>query len=149
MSGSKVEILVLKSYLKRAYDAVGTSMFRSLYALVDGKEVDILSNGRKSCALFVSSILVGFGLIKTVHATVESTISDMESSGWVRLLFPREGCIILWKGYPIDGELHDHIGIYVGSMRAISNSSSLGSPQEHDPYLYEVAALYWHPRLES
>ncbi len=147
MSGSKVEILVRKSLLERVYGAVGTPMFRSLYALVDGKEVDILGNGRKSCALFVSSILVGFGLIESVHATVQSTILDMEHSGWERLPHAREGCVILWKGYLIDGEPHDHIGFYVGDVRAISNSSSQGTPQEHDSDLHEVVALYWHPRL--
>lgn len=149
MSKSKIEILVRKSYLTRVQNAIGTSMFRSLYALVDGKEVDILNNGRKSCALFVSTVLVGFDLAKTVHATVEGTISDMERSGWVRLRRPRQGCVIVWKGYLIDNEPHNHIGFYVGKGRAISNSSDKGSPHEHDSSIHEIASLWWHPRLNK
>lgn len=149
MNGSRVEILIRKSYLTRVRAAIGTSMFRSLHALVGGKEVDILGNGQKSCALFVSTILVGFGLIRAVHATVESTVADMERSGWTRLSRPKKGCVVLWKDYLIGSQPHDHIGFYMGNGRAISNSSALGSPQEHAYTVHRVDRLFWHPSLEN
>jgi hypothetical protein len=78
--------------------------------------------------------LYHFGLIEKPHATVASTIKDMEEHGWSVVEEPRIGDVLVWE--PSDahaeGEMHEHIGFYIGDERAISNSSTTAEIVEHD-----------------
>ena len=124
-------------------------MFRSLYAEVNGKEKDILENGKLSCAIFVSSILYVFKMIKDPHATVDKTIDDMITLGWYEIEKPKPGAILKWEKQ----EGHYHIGFYVGGNMAISNDSKdTGFPHKHH-YTYndtrKIEKIYWHKELND
>lgn len=141
----RVVILVRDSLLARVNDSVGTRMFQRFYARVGDKKLNILDNGDRSCALFVSTVLVGFHLVKEVHATVSGTLRDMESFGWQPLCRPRIGCVIVWEANECG---HPHIGFYVAHGRAISNSSGKGFPDLHPYKIHKVRYLYWHSKLD-
>src|SRR3989344_6688914 len=111
-----------KNYLAIINNSIGTKMFRNFFAEINGKEVDGLGNGDKSCAVHVSSILYLNNLIDAPHATVTTTLKAMRESGWKEINAPREGCVIHWeKTEKSDG--CEHIGFYVGNEKAISNAS--------------------------
>lgn len=128
--------------------------FKNLYAKNDhGEEVDILEDGKNSCAVFVSWILLALGLTKTGHATVEGTVKDLLQSGWYEINELKPGAVLLWEKAvgKYDGLLHSHIGFYVGNNEAISNDSQgRGFPWKH-PFDYngtrKVEKIYWHPDL--
>lgn len=142
------KILQKESYLAMIQNSVGTNMFRTLYALVDGKKQDILRQGDLSCAYFVSSILLRFSLITSVHATVDGTERDLKLSGWKHIKAPKVGCIIVWEAaVGARGELHKHIGFYIGKGNAISNDSKKGSPSVHAYTFRKVKELYWNTKL--
>ena len=147
-SSGGVVILVKESYLARIHGAAGTRMFRTLYALVDGEKKDILNQGDKSCSLFVSSVLLSFALVKAVHVTVRGTVTDMESFGWARIRNPRAGCVVVWNAVNERGEEHEHIGFYIGSGTAVSNSSKKGVPHVHSYRAHTVKSLYWTSKLD-
>ena len=73
-------------------------IFRNLYAKEDGKGIDILEDGRNSCAAFVSWILLALELIKRPHATVYGTEKDLLSSGWFEIKEIQPGDILLSLG---------------------------------------------------
>ena len=121
-----------KSFLSDTYfamikNSVGTKLFRNFYAQIDGRKIDVMKNGGLSCAFFLSSLLSTLGLAKATHTTVESTVKDMEQSGWkpTKKLMP--GSIIVWE----EKKEHKHIGFYIGNNRALSNSSKKKSPATH------------------
>lgn len=127
-------------------------MFRNLYAINDGQEVDILENGKNSCAVFVSWILLALELIKMAHATVAGTVKDLVDSGWYEIKEPRPGAILVWeKLMADDGIEHGHLGFYIGNDEAISNDSrGRGFPWKHN-FTYnntrKVEKIFWHPEL--
>ena len=124
--------LYFKSYLQAIRNSVGANTWRNFYVSTPGKgESDALDDGDKSCALFVSSILLMFKKAEAVHATVQSTVEDMRRSGWKEVSQPQPGDVLVWEP-TTDDEPTDHIGFYMGDGRAISNSSSKRTPQEHD-----------------
>ena len=149
MVDGKVEIRVKETLLYRVRNAVGTNMFRRLYADVDGKTKDILEDGDKSCAVFATTMLISLGLCTFVHATVEGAVRDMESFGWNPIRAPQPGCVVIWRVIDAPGKEHLHIGFYAGNGQAISNSSKEGNPQYHPLKAHRVHALYWHPMLEG
>ena len=146
-----------KNFLQTIENAVGTYMFRNLWANVDGVDKDILEDGDLSCAQFVSGVLYLNGLIKERHATVEGTVRDIEGFGWKKIKEPKIGSILVWEAmeYP-DGSKHGHIGFYVGDQKAISNSPKEKSPQYHRwTYAREnesdyrrVSSIYWNTLLD-
>lgn len=144
-----IKLQKLKNYLTMiANSAKGeNNMFRNLFGLIDGVEVDLLDDGRKSCAAFASSVLYLQKLIDDIHATVESTEKDMLSSGWQEISELREGAVITWERQ--GGHLH--IGFYVGDGKAISNASnSSGVPEIHDATYggtRKIERIYWHEDL--
>jgi len=158
MTSGKVKPLLFDSYIAMIRNSINTGMFRNFYARVDGKKSDVLRNGDLSCAIYVSAILVVFRLIKETHATVASTLRDMEEYGWKNIKRPRIGSIIMWEEKLFDsGEYHKHIGFYVGSDMAISNSSKSGMPKTHH-WTYgsrnnkpkrKVVGIYWHNKLKN
>jgi hypothetical protein len=148
MKKSQVIPLQKESYLAVIRNSVGTHMFRTFYAFVDEKKQDIIGRGDLSCAFFVSFVLAGFSLIKSMHGTVDGTVRDMESSGWKYIKTPKPGCIIVWEPrVDKQGELHKHIGFYIGEEKAISNDSKKGSPRVHSYNFRKVSKLYWNSKL--
>jgi hypothetical protein len=125
--------LLYDTYIAVINNSVGAKMFRNLYASVNGKKEDITRNGNLSCAVFLSSILFLFKLIKEPHATVASTVKDLEASGWKQIDKPRVGSILVWSEKKF-GKLrcHKHIGFYIGKNKAVSNSDKLRCPVKHD-----------------
>lgn len=128
----KVILLIPETYLAVIKNSVGSNLFRNLYAKVNGKMTDIVRNGELSCALYVSSVLLLFKLIKEGHATIDSTVKDLKKSGWKRVKKPKIGCVIVWEKINSGNkDLHKHIGFFIGNNRAVSNISELGYPGEH------------------
>ena len=126
-----VERLMRDTYLAVVQNSVGTWMFREFYVRMDGKKVDAMGDGRRSCAFFVSSILTIFGLIERIHATVDVTVEDLKKSGWRQVKEPKPGDVLVWEKQEIGGNTNRHIGFYVSGGLAISNSYSHGVPTEH------------------
>ena len=125
-------------------------LFRNLYVEDDkGNIVDVLEDGGNSCAAFVSWILLGLGLIKLPHATVDSTVKDLLNNGLQEIKEPKAGAVLLWEKLAE----HRHIGFYAGNGEAISNDSR-GSrfPRKHH-YTYnntrKIDKIYWHPELDE
>lgn len=162
MSSKKKLVLALKpSYLAAIENSIGSGIFRNLFYKVNGKTIDVLEDGRLSCAVFVSSLLFLFGLISGRHATVASTLEDMQRAGWRRMKRPRRGAIILWdfEKYS-DGTRgkNRHLGFYLDSETAVSNSSSRGRITQHHPTFgtlkngaprRAVLGYYWNQKLET
>jgi len=131
-------------------------LFRNLYAKNErGEEIDILEDGKNSCAVFVSWILLALEMIKRPHATVEGVEKDLLESGWYEIKDLKTGAVLLWESKigQFDGLLHTHIGFCVGNDEAISNDSQgRGFPWKHH-YDYngtrKVEKIYWHPELDN
>lgn len=96
--------------------------------LYDTDSNDLLEDGDLSCAFFVSSILLTAGLINSAHATVNGCRRDLQSSEWQLTESPRPGDVIVW---PAGANGHQHIGFYLDASTAVSNSSTIRSPQRH------------------
>jgi hypothetical protein len=150
-----IKLDLFASYLSMIAGAVNSRQWRHLYAQVNGRRQDLLGNGRRSCAFFVSGLLTARGLLQSMHATVAGTVQDLEASGWVRIKRPRKGAVLVWEqAAQVGPAVHPHIGFYVGPQRAISNSSKRGVPVRHH-WTYgtrangqpkrRITAIYWHP----
>lgn len=155
-----VKILKKKNYLTMIENgAKGQNwMFRNFYIERDGVAMDSLEDGKNSCAVFVSSILVltndFFGWIHGPHATVRSTEEDMLRSGWYEINDLRLGSILIWeKKEGHDGKMHNHIGFYMGNDEAISNDSKVtGFPRRHhytSDNTRKIEKIYWHSGLDE
>lgn len=129
-------------------------MFRNLYANEGTKEIDILEDGKNSCAVFVSWILLTLELIKHPHASVFGIEKDLIVSGWFQIKELKPGAVLIWeeKIGQYDGIMHLHMGFYVGDDQAVSNSSqSSGFPIKHHVTYNDsrqVEKIYWHPELD-
>ena len=152
-----VNILQFDNYIYSIKKSIGSTLFQTVWAEVDGEKKDILNNGQYSCAIFLSSILLWFGLIKDRHATTAGLLKDMEKSGWYKIDELKPGCILYWEFMFKNGENNDHIGFYIGGEKAISNERDVSTPIEHH-YTYgvkggkpvrKIEAIYWHPRLDN
>ncbi len=156
----EVKILRKKSYLAMIRNAAkGESrMFRNVYALVDDAEMDITGDGRWSCAFFVSVVLYANKLIGDMHTGVAGLEEDLKANGWQETKDLKEGAVIVWepqKGnfVPGIGEMHSHLGFFVGNDRAVSNSSDeTGVPKEHHITYNgarKIERIWWHSDLEE
>jgi hypothetical protein len=151
-----VKPLKKKTYLTVIENSIGSNTYRNSYALVDGEEKDILKNGRLSCAFYVSSILLMFGLIKEIHSTVSGTQRDLEISGWQKVDSFEQGDVIFWEEVEGEDGRHGHVGFFWDEHSAISNDSNVGSPAEHNLNFgangqgpRKVVFGYRHPSLED
>lgn len=130
--------LIKETYRAMIEGAEGTQMFRHAYMEKDGVTIDIVRNGELSCALFVSSVLMLFRSLNTIHGTVSGTIKDLESHGWKQVDTPEVGDVLVWKTQVDEkGEEHAHIGFYLGNDTAMSNSATKGCPEKHH-YTYGI-----------
>ncbi|MDP2934257.1 MAG: peptidoglycan amidohydrolase family protein [bacterium] len=155
----KIDLLKYESYLKMIKNSAGSKMFRNLYLEINGKKIDATQNGKYSCAFFVSNVLLIWGLISEGHASVLSTIKDMEGNGWKKIPKSkiRPGDVIVWdkekssdNSYFYSKE-HYHNGFYIGAKKAISNSSNgKGVPIIHN-WNYnnkrKIIAVYRYPKF--
>ena len=155
----KAKPILKESYLKAIKNSVGAKTWCSFFAQVDGKKKDILKNGDLSCAFFVSSILVMFGLMKRIHMTVKSTVKDMEENGWYEIKNLKPGSVILWEEKEQKkGSRHFHLGFYVGNNRAVSNRWEHKEPIiHHHTYgkkgdkspVRKIEKIFWHEKLDE
>jgi hypothetical protein len=146
-----VKPLFKDSYLAVIKNAVGSNMFRNFYAEVNGEKRDILEDGNISCAIFVSTVLLMFKFISAAHVTVKSTVKDMLNNGWYEISEPRVGAVLHWESVDFGkGNMHEHIGFYIGNDKAISNNPELGYPLEHS-FDYDgkrkIEKIYWNDNL--
>jgi hypothetical protein len=151
----KVKIILLDSYLETIKKSIGAELFQTLWAEVNGRKRDILQKGEKSCAVFVSGILLWFGLISSRHATVKGTVADMKQAGWKKIAKPKIGSVLHWEAEESNGSVNEHLGFYVGHKQAISTSRTRRVPVLHH-WTYgqikgkpkrKIIAIYWHPKL--
>lgn len=152
-----VKPLFFDSYVQTIQNSVNSNIFKTVWAEVGGKRKNITQDGRLSCAIFVSSVLILFNLIKGKHTTVAGTLKDMESFGWKKIKKPRVGCVLVWEDMKFRSDVHSHIGFYMGGHRAISNSRNKKTPQTHN-WTYghigkrpkrKIVAIYWHSKLNN
>ncbi len=117
-------------YINYAKQFINSDVFRNFFVIDNGRSIDLLKNGKLSCAKFVSEVLYKFKMIKQIHVTVESAVEDMKTSAWkmVGVYDLQIGDVLVWEKNKSN---HYHIGFYIGNNRAISNSEKLRSPQEH------------------
>lgn len=145
-----------KNFLACIENSVGTRMFRTYY---DANGKDVMDNGNLSCAYYVSSILHLFGLIDRPHFTVKGTEFSMKNIGWYVITKPKKGCVVIWDPILQNGNVHFHIGFYIGDGQAISNRSSLEAVGEHSLHYSgldkeglkreaTISKLYWHKDLD-
>jgi hypothetical protein len=153
-----VEMDRLKTYLSLIKNSVGTKMFRNYYASVDAKNLDITRGGEISCAFYASSVLTLAGLLDGVKVTVHRTISAMEKAGWHKVAKPKAGDVIIWgETIFLGGDVHKHLGFYVGGNKAVSNSSVKKIPVQHHwtfgarngKPVRAIIAIYRHPSFEA
>lgn len=161
MAAEKPQLDLFRSYDSTIENSVGSALFKSAYFRVDGVTTDILKDGLRSCAVYVSSMLYLFKLIDDRHATVESTIRDMQASGWHKIEQPKKGAVIWWdleREEDVVGENHPHIGFYIDSETAVSNSMNKRVIAKHHPTYgtlengeprRKVLGYYWHDKLDS
>jgi hypothetical protein len=113
-----------KTYLSVIENSVGIRMFNNFYAKVSNQSKNVTEGGQLSCAFFVSGICRIFDLTNDIHGTVEGTLIDLKKSGWKRVEKPKPGNIIIWEAdTTLKHNSHPHIGFYIGTDTAISNSS--------------------------
>lgn len=149
MSDPQLKYLVQRNLISTIHLAVGSKLFQHSYVRrSDGTEFDAQDGGRLACAYVVSGILTLHMLIKQPHAEVVSTLKDLVDSGWVKTDKPVPGSIIHW---PADDSGHEHIGFYLDSDSAMSNSDTERVPVLHSIIRKErePIAYYTHPKLES
>lgn len=129
-SEERVKIAVFDTYIQVIKNSIGTNLFKNFYAYFGKRKVDIARNGELACDLYVSGILVLFGLIDKMHGTVDGCVRTLEKCHWYRIKNPRSGAIIVWgpKKFRKSGEIHKHIGFYIGSGKAISNDTKKRHP---------------------
>jgi hypothetical protein len=143
-----MKLLFRESYLAFIKNSSRSHSFRNFYAEIGDKVQDIVKGGKTSCAFFVSSVLLTFGLIKSNHLTVSGMLKDMGESGWYKIEKILPGAIILWE----EKRGHQHTGFFIGKRMAISNNSIYRCPISHSwNYLgrRKIIAIYWHKRLET
>lgn len=130
MPDENIQKLNHKNYLTMIENSIGTNMFRNFYVHFkdSGIEKDVMDDGDKSCAAYVSSILYLNNLIKKPHATVDSAVKDMEESGWTKTYNPKQGDVVIWE----EKEGYTHIGFWWSETEAISNSFIEKRPTKHD-----------------
>lgn len=157
----KPELDLLPSYTAMIQNSVGAKLFKNLYFRIDGKSLDVLDDGDLSCAMYVSTILHTFGLMKELHTTVVRTLEDLKESGWYEIKEPKKGAVIHWgfkkKDDGTQGK-HHHVGFYIDPETAISNDSDTRVVWKHHPTYgtlpggelrREIIAFYWHPALDA
>jgi hypothetical protein len=153
-AASKPKRLYFKTYLTMIENAPGTKMFRHFYLRhPDGSEFDAIGDGENACAFFVSSILRLFDKVQGIHGTVDSTLRDLEQSGWTQVSQPQPGDVISWEPHHSPHGPHGHIGFYLHDNQAVSTSTSQKAVASHDLHYgheqRQIIAVYRHPKWDQ
>ncbi len=122
-----MKLLKKDTYIAFIKGSISSRSYQKNFAKIGDRKVNIVENGRLSCAFFVSSVLKVFGFIKNLHTTVEGTIKDMRKSGWYEIKRPKIGAVILWE----KNNGNKHLGFYIGKQKAVSNSKLKQVPRMH------------------
>lgn len=143
---------IFDTYIAVVRNSVGSKLFRNFYANVNGRKTDVMRNGELSCAFHVSSILALFGLIKRIHGTVDSTVKNLKRFGWKPIARPKIGSVLVWEEKDFGkGDVHKHLGFFIGAKRAISNSRKVRSPIEHSWNFdgkRRITMILWNPNIQ-
>lgn len=147
-------MVLYNSYLAMIKNSMGGRLWRNFYyQKKNGRAADMLQNGNLSCAYFVSSILLHFGLIKEFQVEVGETVAAMKEAGWQPIEKPVPGSVIVWgnRYFKKSRTWHKHIGFFLGPGRAVSNSSERRYPIVHHLRYKgrKVEGFFWHPRLAA
>ena len=139
--------------------SIALGCFRNYYTSVDGKPpVDVLEDGRLSCAVYVSHVLSGNMLVPGPRARITKALEDMRACGWKTIPKRRlrPGAVLVWeKKYG-----NRHIGFAVrhseepNKLEAVSNCPVCRVPLRH-PFQFEyhgrgrrvIEQVFWHPLL--
>lgn len=107
-----------EDFLSYIISEVGSEKYRNFFVY----GVDVLVDGKRSCAKFISEVLKYFDLISFPHATIKSTIKDMENFGWVEVSLENiePGDIVI---YEENENGRNHLGFYIGNGIVVSNST--------------------------
>jgi hypothetical protein len=133
MAENKLRRLQHKTYLQVIRNSVGTKMFRNWYLKTpDEGEFDAMRDGEDSCAFYVSSVLKIFDKVSAIHGTVESTIKDLEKTGWQKVSELKAGDVLVWEAQKFSNRDQAHIGFYIGDNKAVSTSWTKKTVVEHD-----------------
>jgi hypothetical protein len=142
--------LIKESYLHVIINSVGAKSWQNYYAEVDGHKKDIVRRGQLSCAFFVSSILLIFGLIKRIHLTVAGTKKDLLSSGWRLVRNLQTGCVVVWEANKASNQ-HQHIGFCISKENAVSMNPQTGKPKVHSINYNQkrkIIEIYRHAKIK-
>jgi len=135
MKKSKLEFLKYKNYLTTIKKSENSEMFRHIFVLDNNEEKDLLKDGQLSCAYYVSCILKIFNLIDpniSPHATVGGTLKNMKDNGWIRTKELKPGNVLVWEEkQQSNGNLHYHLGFYLGNEKAMSHRDEKRLPIIH------------------
>lgn len=155
----KIKPILKDSYLRFIKNSVGSKSWRNFYAMVGNEKKDVLKDGELSCAFFVSSVLVIFGLMESRHMTVKNTTKDMVKNGWYEISKPKPGAVLLWEAIKFpSGSINKHVGFYLGDKKAASNRWEKKSPMAHH-FTYgvrkdgspkrKIEKIFWHKKLDE
>ncbi|MDD4290564.1 MAG: NlpC/P60 family protein [Patescibacteria group bacterium] len=139
---------LVKKYINYARKCIGSNEFRCYFVSGVNKKIDILENGKFSCAKFVSELLYKFKLIKNVHVNVLSTVRELKNCGWKKVDINNLylGDVLIWEK---NKQGHYHIGFYIGDGLAISNSAKFRVPRIHHFTYYRKRYIKLVLRYES
>lgn len=118
-----MKILREKTYLKMIENSIGTKIFNSIFAEVEGQEKDLLNDGEFSCAVFVSGILLLNQMLEKGRSTVDSLEKDLEESDSFEEIKsdPQPGDILFWEKVRYeDGSENRHVGFTLSNTEAVS-----------------------------
>ena len=129
--------LLFKSYIQAIENSVNTNLFRNFYIEEGGVERDVMNNGEFSGAYFVSGLLRLFNQQKKPHATVASTVRDLEEQQlWVKLSPVSEleqSDVVLFEAaeFPEEpGVFYQQLGFYLSNEWVVLNDYKSGCPQK-------------------
>lgn len=149
---------IQKNLVRAALDLVGSLVVRNSFWINDvDREIDIMGNGRKACALLVSRILIWFwfdnmSLCCRPHATVAGLEKELEQCGWydIPTTERRPGSVIIWE--MVRG--NEHIGIGVSLTTVVSNCAQKCVPVLHswdtetdNKTSRSIRRILWHNAL--
>ncbi|OIO46765.1 MAG: hypothetical protein AUJ28_02060 [Parcubacteria group bacterium CG1_02_37_51] len=118
-----------KTYLAYIINSLNTEMFKDVYFSSGKATTNVTKGGELACAVYLSSLLYLFDMIKKPHATINSTIKDMKSCNWRPVQKPKKGDVLVWSIK--DGQ--QHLGFYFDENMAISNSTRKKRVWTHHP----------------
>ncbi len=156
---SETKVDQLKTLLYRIEASLGSPIFRSVFAQVDGVEKDLTRDGQASCAVYVSGLLVWAEKLERVRATVTSLEGGLIEAGWTKTNERIPGAVIIWEAAAqAGGELHEHAGFIVSETEAVSHSDKELCPVRHHVTYSEksdgepvrkIKTLYIHSELHK